>query len=629
MYKNLLRFTFFLLFTSLLSTAFAQENAGDKPPTMDERINGFMEPITTGVSKVIFYSLPIGEEIVVERYDTATTRYRMVLDGTIPTATVDLEADPLKGVPMILDVTQEGMVLNYELGNGKKAQSFEIKDVNIGSPMEVQLLDGSTTSIQVDGLTQNLPVGSKFRILHKNIEIPFVLIWLVVGALFFTFFFRFVNIRGFKHALDVVRGKFDDPDDSGEVSHFQALTAALSGTVGIGNIAGVAVAVSLGGAGATFWMIIAGILGMSTKFIECTLGVKYRKVNPDGSVSGGPMYYLSKGLEKRNLGMLGKILAVLFAVACIGGSFGGGNMVQINQATALLTEATGGVESFLYQRGWIFGVTMAVIVGIIIIGGIKSIARVTDKIVPFMVGIYVVAALIVLAMNFSAIPAAFGEIFGGAFNSEAMYGGVIGVLIQGFRRAAFSNEAGIGSASIAHSAAKTDEPISEGLVSLLEPFIDTVVICTMTALVIVISDYGSFTATEVFINEKAGDLDAIGLTSSAFAQSISWFPIVLTVAVILFALSTMISWSYYGLKAWTYVFGEGKAANISYKFIFCLFVVVGSAISANQVFDFGDAMIFAMCFPNVLGLYFLAPEIWKDLQSYMARVKSGEIKRYK
>ena len=629
MYKNLLRFTFFLLFTSLLNTAFAQENAGEKPPTMDERINGFMEPITTGVSKVIFYSLPIGEEVVVERYDTATTRYRMVLDGTIPTATLDLETDPLKGVPVILNVTPEGMVLNYDLGKGKKAQSFEITDVNIGSPMEVKLLDGSTTSIQVDGLTENLPVGSKFRILHKNIEIPFVLIWLVIGALFFTVFFRFVNIRGFKHALDVVRGRFDDPDDQGEVSHFQALTAALSGTVGIGNIAGVAVAVSLGGAGATFWMIIAGILGMSTKFIECTLGVKYRKVNPDGSVSGGPMYYLSKGLEKRNLTMLGKVLAILFAVACIGGSFGGGNMVQINQATALLTEATGGVDSFLYQRGWIFGVTMAVIVGIIIIGGIKSIARVTDKIVPFMVGIYVVAALIVLAMNVSAIPAAFGEIFGGAFNSEAMYGGVIGVLIQGFRRAAFSNEAGIGSASIAHSAAKTDEPISEGLVSLLEPFIDTVVICTMTALVIVISDYGSFTATEVFINEKAGDLDAIGLTSSAFAQSISWFPIVLTVAVILFALSTMISWSYYGLKAWTFVFGEGKTANISYKFIFCLFVVVGSAISANQVFDFGDAMIFAMCFPNVLGLYFLAPEIWKDLQDYMARVKSGEIRRYK
>ena len=588
-----------------------------------------MEPITKNVSKVIFYSLPIGEEVVVERWDEKTKRYRMVLDGTIPTASVDLDADPLKGVPVILSRTEEGMSLNYELQSGKETKAFSVDKVNIGEPISLELLDGKSTSIQIDGLSDNMAIGSKFRIKHKNIEIPFVLIWLVVGAVFFTFFFRFINIRGFKHALDVVRGRFDDPNDSGEVSHFQALTAALSGTVGIGNIAGVAVAVSLGGAGATFWMIVAGLLGMSTKFVECTLGVKYRNVNADGSVSGGPMYYLSKGLAKRNLGKLGKVLAVLFAIACIGGSFGGGNMVQINQATALLTEATGGMESVFYQRGWIFGVLMAAIVGVIIIGGIKSIARVTDKVVPFMVGIYVVAALVVLVMNFSEIPAAFGQIFSGAFNAEAMYGGLIGVLIQGFRRAAFSNEAGIGSASIAHSAAKTDEPISEGLVSLLEPFIDTVVICTMTALVIVISDYGSFTATEVFINEKAGDLDAIGLTSSAFAQSISWFPIVLTVAVILFALSTMISWSYYGLKAWTYVFGEGRTANISYKVIFCLFVVVGSAISANQVFDFGDAMIFAMCFPNVLGLYFLAPEIWGDLQSYMARVKSGEIKRYK
>jgi alanine or glycine:cation symporter, AGCS family len=272
---------------------------------------------------------------------------------------------------------------------------------------------------------------------------------------------------------------------------------------------------------------------------------------------------------------------------------------------------------------------MAVVVGIIIIGGIKSIARVTDKVVPFMVGIYVVAAAIVLIANFTAIPSAIGEILSGALNSDAIYGGIIGVLIQGFRRAAFSNEAGIGSASIAHSAAKTDEPVSEGLVSLLEPFIDTVVICTMTALVIVVSDYGDYTAMEVLVNEKAGDLDAIGLTSSAFANTISWFPIVLTVAVILFALSTMISWSYYGLKAWTYVFGEGQISSISYKAIFCIMVVVGSAISAKQVFDLGDAMIFAMCFPNVLGLYFLAPEIKKDLASYFARVKSGEIKRFK
>ncbi|MDG1765286.1 MAG: alanine/glycine:cation symporter family protein [Flavobacteriales bacterium] len=629
MFSKLLRVKLLLIFSFLFSTTYAQESTGNEPLTLDQRVNAFMEPITKNVSKVIFYSLPIGEEVVVERWDEKTKRYRMVLDGTIPTASVDLDADPLKGVPVILSRTEEGMSLNYELQSGKETKAFSVDKVNIGEPISLELLDGKSTSIQIDGLSDNMAIGSKFRIKHKNIEIPFVLIWLVVGAVFFTFFFRFINIRGFKHALDVVRGRFDDPNDSGEVSHFQALTAALSGTVGIGNIAGVAVAVSLGGAGATFWMIVAGLLGMSTKFVECTLGVKYRNVNADGSVSGGPMYYLSKGLAKRNLGKLGKVLAVLFAIACIGGSFGGGNMVQINQATALLTEATGGMESVFYQRGWIFGVLMAAIVGVIIIGGIKSIARVTDKVVPFMVGIYVVAALVVLVMNFSEIPAAFGQIFSGAFNAEAMYGGLIGVLIQGFRRAAFSNEAGIGSASIAHSAAKTDEPISEGLVSLLEPFIDTVVICTMTALVIVISDYGSFTATEVFINEKAGDLDAIGLTSSAFAQSISWFPIVLTVAVILFALSTMISWSYYGLKAWTYVFGEGRTANISYKVIFCLFVVVGSAISANQVFDFGDAMIFAMCFPNVLGLYFLAPEIWGDLQSYMARVKSGEIKRYK
>lgn len=463
-------------------------------------------------------------------------------------------------------------------------------------------------------------------------KIPFVLIWLIVGALFFTFFFKFINFTGFRHALDVVRGKFDNPNDKGEVSHFQALTAALSGTVGVGNIAGVALAVSIGGPGATFWMILAGIFGMSSKFIECTLGLKYRKQNADGSVSGGPMYYLSKGLAKqgKGVGMLGKVLAVLFAIACIGGSLGGGNMVQINQATEQLIVVTGGTESMFYGSGWIFGVIMAILVGVIIIGGIKSIVRVTDKIVPFMVAVYVGACLIVIFANISEIPTAFGKIFSGAFSSDAMYGGMIGVLIMGFRRAAFSNEAGIGSASIAHSAAKTDEPVSEGIVALLEPFIDTVVICTMTALVIVISDYGTFTPLEAFESAKTtGNAAGISLTSSAFAQTISWFPILLSIAVILFALSTMISWSYYGLKAWTYLFGESKGAKVSYKALFCLFVVIGSAISASSVFNFGDAMIFAMAFPNVLGLYFLAPEIRRDLKSYMSRIKSGEIKRYK
>ncbi len=451
-------------------------------------------------------------------------------------------------------------------------------------------------------------------------EVPFVLIWLLVGAIFFTVFNRFVNITAFKHAIDVVRGRYDDPNNPGEVSHFQALTAALSGTVGVGNIAGVAMAISVGGPGATFWMILAGIFGMSSKFVECTLGVKYRNENENGSVSGGPMYYLSKGLAKKGMPGLGKVLAILFAIACVGGSFGGGNMVQINQATSQFIEVTGGQNSFIYENSWVFGVIMALVVGMIIIGGIKSIAKVTDKVVPIMVGVYMLAALIILAVNFASIPKAFGEIFEGAFAPSAVFGGFIGVLVQGFKRAAFSNEAGIGSASIAHSAAKTNEPISEGIVALLEPFIDTVVVCTMTALVIIITGVYDPTASS-----SAG----IQLTSNAFGSVLPWFPVVLSVAVILFALSTMISWSYYGLKSWTFLFGENKTAEYTYKAIFCMFIVVGSAMSIGSVFDFGDAMIFAMCFPNILGLYILAPEIRNDLKVYTEKIRTGVIKKYK
>jgi alanine or glycine:cation symporter, AGCS family len=375
-------------------------------------------------------------------------------------------------------------------------------------------------------------------------------------------------------------------------------------------------------------MILAGFLGMSSKFVECTLGTKYRRENADGSVSGGPMYYLRDGLAKQGKAGLGKVLAAIFAIACIGGSFGGGNMVQINQATQQLIEVTGGGESFLSGQGWIFGLVMALVVGLIIIGGIRSIARVTDKVVPLMVGVYVAGALVVIFGNLGAVPGAFASILGSAFSSDAAYGGLVGVLIVGFQRAAFSNEAGIGSASIAHAAAKTDEPISEGLVALLEPFIDTVVICTMTALVIVISGYGNIGQDAALHLAQAKELKAIELTSSAFQQTMSWFPVVLSFAVILFALSTMISWSYYGLKAWTYLFGESRLADVSYKVVFCLFVVVGSAISASSVFDFGDAMIFAMCFPNVLGLYFLASEVRADLKDYLRRVRSGEIRRF-
>jgi len=452
--------------------------------------------------------------------------------------------------------------------------------------------------------------------------VPFVLVWLVIGAIFFTVYNGFINLTGFRHALDVVRGKYDDPTDPGEVSHFQALATALSGTVGVGNIAGVALAISLGGAGATFWMILVGLLGMSSKFVECTLGLKYRKQLPDGSVSGGPMYYLSEGLANKGFGTFGRILAGFFAIACIGGSFGGGNMVQINQATSQLITVTGGESSFFYGQGWIFGTLMAIIVGVVIIGGIKSIAKVTDKIVPFMVGIYMIGAILVIGYHFTDIPWAFGQIIEGAFSKNAAFGGFVGVLLLGVQRAAFSNEAGIGSASIAHSAAKTDEPISEGIVALLEPFIDTVVVCTMTALVIIITQ----NAPEVA--QPLDDAGKIALTSRSFASVLPWFPSVLAVAVILFALSTMIAWSYYGLKAWTYLFGETKLAENIYKLIFCIFIVIGSGVSSSSVFNFGDAMIFAMCFPNVLGLYFLAPEVRRDLKNYFDRIRSGEIKKY-
>lgn len=636
-YRNIFIVLAILFFVSFNATAQderpsldTEEAPAETTPkeTIDDKINAFMEPLTSAVGRVVFFSIAIDEEIEVARYDVKAERFKMVVEeGTGPAIQLGEDKETLKGLPFYIEQEPDGeLSVTYKINTQEETREVTISDVKPGQSFSLE--DFPDATVQVTADASMFTNGERYRVRYQNVEIPFVLIWLIIGALFFTVFFRFVNIRGFKHAVDVVRGKFDDPNHAGEVSHFQALTAALSGTVGIGNIAGVAVAVSVGGPGATFWMIVAGLIGMSSKFVECTLGVKYRRKNEDGSVSGGPMYYLSKGLSKRGLGGLGKVLAVLFAVACIGGSLGGGNMVQINQATEQLIQVTGGADSFLSDRGWIFGVIMAIVVGVIIIGGIKSIAKVTDKIVPFMVGIYVVAALFVIALNIDEVPTAFGRIFDGAFNAEAMYGGLIGVLIQGFRRAAFSNEAGIGSASIAHSAARTDEPISEGLVSLLEPLIDTVVICTMTALVIVISDYGDFSSTEVFVNQRAGDLDAISLTSSSFANTISWFPTILSVAVILFALSTMISWSYYGLKAWTYLFGENKRTTNIYKAIFCIFVVIGSAISAQQVFDFGDAMIFAMCFPNVLGLYFLAPEVLADLRDYFRRVRSGEIKRY-
>ncbi|MCJ8291361.1 MAG: alanine:cation symporter family protein [Crocinitomicaceae bacterium] len=477
----------------------------------------------------------------------------------------------------------------------------------------------------------------------EDIKVYWVLFPLIIGALFFTFYFRLINFSGFFTAIRIVRGEYDEiesrgdeeeedvanvlsvdgdsvekeEDHHGEVTHFQALTAALSATVGLGNIAGVAIALTIGGAGATFWMIVAGFLGMATKFVECTLGVKYRDIAKDGTVYGGPMYYLKNGLKSKGLKGLGAVLSVVFAIMCIGGSFGGGNMFQVNQAFQLVESITGGEESFLHGRGWLFGLVMAILVGIVIIGGIKKIAKVTDKIVPFMVVIYVSAALFILVMKYDMIGNAFGQIWDGAFTAYGVAGGVIGVLVQGFKRAAFSNEAGIGSASIAHSAVKTKYAASEGLVALLEPFIDTVLVCTMTALVLIITGFVDPS------NTGMNDAQAILLTSSAFESVISWFPYVLTIAVILFAFSSMISWSYYGFQAWSFLFGRSKRVEYTYKILFCIFVIIGSAASLGSVINFSDAMIFAMMVPNMIGLFILAPKVKEELVRFKAAIKKG------
>jgi len=479
----------------------------------------------------------------------------------------------------------------------------------------------------------SIPVGG-------GITVPIVLIVLISGAIYFTLYFMFPNIRHLGLAIKTVRGDFYEPktdhdptavddyqregvlddipdtirDESieGEVTPFQALTAALSATVGLGNIAGVAVALSVGGPGATFWMILAGLLGMSTKFTECTLGVKYREISDDGTVHGGPMYYLSKGLAEKGLGGLGKVFAVFFAIMCVGGSFGGGNMFQANQAASQFLTMIYGADAIPIAAKTIFGVIIAVLVGIVIIGGIKRIGQVTEKVVPFMAVLYVGAALVILLINVTAIPQAIGLIFSGAFSSNAALGGFIGVLIQGFQRAAFSNEAGVGSAAIAHSAVRTAHPASEGMVALLEPFIDTVVICTMTALVLIITNIDGG-----FMTYGAKVPDGVGVTSIAFESSLPYASYILTIAVVLFAFSTMLSWSYYGLQAWKYLFGKSSAADLVYKVLFCLFVVIGSAASLGSVIGFSDAMIFAMVFPNIIGLLILAPVVKEEVAKYL------------
>ena len=441
--------------------------------------------------------------------------------------------------------------------------------------------------------------------------IPFIVIWLILGSIFFTLRLGFVNIRGFKHSIQLAKGKFDNPDAPGTITHFQAMATAVSATVGLGNIAGVAVAISLGGAGATFWMFTAGFFAMSLKFTECTLGVKYRKIHEDGRIFGGPMNYLRYGLEKRNMKGLGKFLAGLFAVLGIGASFGGGNMIQSNQAFKIVSEQI----PFLQGYGFWFGIGFALLVGAVILGGINSIARVTSKVVPVMAIIYILGCAVVIGVNFENIGGAFSAIFNGALSASAMKGGFIGVLIIGLQRAAFSSEAGVGSAAIAHSATKTENPIADGFTSLVEPFIDTMVVCTMTALVLI------FTG----MHEVDGGMQGVELTADAFGSVISWFPAVLALAVFLFAFSTMVSWSYYGMRSWTYLFGQSKKSEIIYKVLFLLFVVVGASVSLGAVLSFSDMMILAMSFPNIIGLYIMSSEVRGDMKTYWHKLKNGEL----
>lgn len=446
----------------------------------------------------------------------------------------------------------------------------------------------------------------------RNVSLPAVVVWLVLGALYFTVRMGFISIRGFKHAIDVVMGKYDDAEQEGDVSHFQALSSALSATVGLGNIAGVAIAVSVGGPGAIFWMVIAGFLGMSSKFTECSLGQLYRSKDENGFTLGGPMRYLDVGLAEKNWGKLGKTLAVIFAVMCVGGSFGGGNMFQANQSYV----AVANLLPLFQDPNWgafLYGMILAILTGVVILGGIKSIGKVAEIIVPFMCGLYLLAGGYILLSNASLVADAFSVIWKEAWAMESAFGGLIGALVQGFRRAAFSNEAGVGSASIAHSAAATNEPISEGIVALLEPFIDTIVVCTMTGLVVVVT--GAYLDTS---------LDGISMTTAAFGSVISWFPIVLSIAVFFFAFSTMISWSYYGERCAIYLFGA--KASMPYKIVFLFFIVMGCTIKLGNVLDFSDLMILGMAFPNILGLFMLSGTVRAKLDEYWAKLQDGRLK---
>ena len=467
---------------------------------------------------------------------------------------------------------------------------------------------GHTVSFMADILFADFRTG-----------VPLIVVVLVAGGVYFSFFFGWMSIRGFRHAIHVIRGRYDDPKDPGEISHFQALTSALSATIGLGNIAGVAIAVGLGGPGAVFWMILTALFGMSSKLASCTLSIMYRKVHPDGHISGGPMYYLEQGLQEKGLRPLGRTLAVLFAFLTIGGSLGGGNMFQANQTVEIFSTISEDFRTY----NWVLGLCFSVMVGIVIIGGIRRIGRVTSRIVPFMCITYVITAMLIILSHLSDVPEMLAMIVREAFTGPAVYGGFIGILVTGVKRAAFSNEAGLGSAAFAHSAAKTNEAAREGMVAMIGPFIDTIVICLMTAMVCMIT--GVYNDPQF---QGQGDF-VVGakMTAAAFESFIPGSRYVLSLAVMLFAYSTMISWSYYGERAWEYLFGAKSI--LVFRIIFVCFVFIGSVTTLRNVLDFSDMMILGMAFPNIIGVVILSPQIKATLNEYWGRLKSGQMVPYR
>ena len=503
-----------------------------------------------------------------------------------------------------------------------------LKKINerVGSVLFFDIAFGFFLIDKVD--QEGMPVYDDKGNPEKVGKVPFLVIVLILGGIFFTFWYRWISVRGFKHAIDVIRGKYDKPEDTGEIPHFRALTSALSATVGLGNIAGVAIAIQLGGPGAVFWMLIAAVFGMASKFSSCTLAQMYRQVNADGSISGGSMYYIDLGLKKMGGSwvIIGKVLAVTYAVMIMGGAIGAGNMFQVNQTAEAFRDTFGISET----HNWLIGIVMAVVVGIVIIGGIRRIGAATSKIVPAMCGLYVLASLFIIITHITKVPEAIGLIFSMAFTQNALYGGVVGVFVLGIKRSAFSNEAGLGSAAIAHAAAKTDEPVREGIVAMIGPFIDTIIVCMMTAMVVIVT--GAWNDPNIL--QQAGQEEGLRvgviLTTAAFRSVIGWFPYILTISIGLFAYSTMISWCYYGERGWIYLLdhfgGLGLRTVVIFRIAFIGFIILGAVSELKDVVGFSDLLIFSMAFPNIVGSIVLAPSVLIKVRDYWNRYLSGEMK---